>query len=75
MHDLVIRGGTVADGAGRPLVEADVAVEDAGSSPSGTSHLWARRRSTPAARSTAPAELLEHSATVLGLGDGGPTCR
>ncbi len=28
MHDLVIRGGTVADGSGEPPVEADVAIEE-----------------------------------------------
>ena len=27
-HDLVVRGGAVADGLGGPLVEADVAVSD-----------------------------------------------
>ena len=27
MHDLVIRGGTVADGSGGPLIEADVAID------------------------------------------------
>jgi N-acyl-D-amino-acid deacylase len=27
MHDLVIKGGTIADGSGRPCVEGDVAIE------------------------------------------------
>jgi N-acyl-D-amino-acid deacylase len=27
MHDLVIRGGTIADGSGRPTLEGDVAIE------------------------------------------------
>ena len=27
MHDLIIRGGTIADGSGRPTVTGDVAID------------------------------------------------
>jgi hypothetical protein len=39
MHDLVIRGGTIVDGSGRPPATGDVAID--GSPP------WDGRRSLP----------------------------
>jgi N-acyl-D-amino-acid deacylase len=54
MYDLVIRGGTIADGSGRPTRQGDVAIEGTASSPWGRSRARRPGRSTPEGKLVTP---------------------